>query len=134
MVAELDILLIEDNQADVRTLHRVLEQLQYPWTIEVLSNGQCALRYLKELIHDRLTPPNLILLDLNLPRVHGLEVLKQFKEHKEMRNVPVIVLTTSLNQDDLERARELGIEAFIRKPDRIDQWRNEILPRLQDVV
>ncbi len=133
MSSRLSILLIEDNEADVRTVQRLLGKLDRPWSLEVQSNGQIALDYLGRITGNGASVPDIILLDLNLPRVHGLEVLEHYRQQEETRDVPVIILTTSMNERDQQYARDLGTEAFIRKPDQIVQWENKLLPLLRKV-
>lgn len=118
-VAGIDILLIEDNEDDIELTRAALKVGKSIKSLTVLRDGDEALSYL--LGHDgggnppRLIP-NLILLDLRLPKVDGMDVLRRIKQEPVLRRIPVIVLTTSQRDEDLLASYDLGANSFIRKP------------------
>ncbi len=111
----LHILLVEDNPNDVEITTRALHKGQVSNRLTVARDGQEALDILREMLA-RGDAPGLILLDLNLPKVSGIEVLQQLKSDKTTRSIPVIVLTTSTREEDVVRAYDLGVNTFISKP------------------
>jgi chemotaxis family two-component system response regulator Rcp1 len=108
---KLRILLVEDNPADISLTKEALNRNEIVNEIYVVHNGVEALTFLEK--KDR---PDLIFLDLNLPKMTGLEVLKEIKEHKNYRRIPVIILTISTNEEDLIKAYDLHANCYINKP------------------
>ena len=109
--APFKIALVEDNPDDVHLLERLLR----PWPVEVLSfgTGQAALNHLFE--PGRLLP-NLILLDLMLPQMHGFDVLREIRRHKRTEALPVVIVTTSVRERDDLKYYQIGIDGFLVKP------------------
>jgi hypothetical protein len=109
------ILLIEDNPMDEDLTRRAFARRKVVNPIEVARDGEQALEYL-----DRWQAGNplpvVILLDINLPKVNGLEILRQFKASPSVQKVPIIVLTTSAEDRDIKVAYELGANSYIVKP------------------
>ena len=110
------ILLVEDNPHDVEIMTRALKKGQVTNELVVARDGQEALDILHGHAADGAELPGLILLDLNLPRISGLEVLESIKKDPELKRIPVIVLTTSKRDEDVVRSYELGVNTFITKP------------------
>ena len=113
------ILLVEDNPNDLELTLVALERSQLANEVIVLRDGAEALDYLLRLnqYHDRVTGnPAVMLLDLKLPKVDGLEVLKTIRETEELRSIPVVMLTSSREEPDLQRAYALGVNAYVVKP------------------
>ncbi|MBK1877062.1 response regulator [Pelagicoccus mobilis] len=114
------ILLVEDNPDDVELTLRAFKKQGLVNQIDVVNDGQDALDYLfrKGRFAGKVTSPlpSLVLLDLNLPRVDGIEVLKQIRSERKTRCVPVTILTTSREEEDLSMSYELGANSYIRKP------------------
>jgi two-component system response regulator len=114
------ILLIEDNPSDIGLTRRALEKSHIANELVVAEDGQEALEYLFDV--DPLTGSNLnelpalILLDLKLPKVDGLQVLRQIRGDKRTSRLPVVVLTTSSEEDDITKSYDLGANSYIRKP------------------
>jgi CheY-like chemotaxis protein len=115
------VLLIEDNPMDVHLTRRVFARRQLPHPLEVLRDGEEALGYIHAW-QDGRELPAVVLLDLKLPRVDGLEVLRQLKAHRALRSVPVIVLTTSAEDHDINAAYNLGANSYIVKPVDFDNF------------
>ena len=115
-VQPVDILLIEDNQDDIELTREALTLGKVVNTLTVVRDGQEALRYL---FGNGSTPekiPGLILLDLRLPGVDGIEVLKRIKQEPILRRVPVVVLTTSKDETDVLKAYGLHANCYVVKP------------------
>jgi CheY-like chemotaxis protein len=108
------ILLVEDNPDDEALTMRALAKAGIANNIEVARDGVEAL----ERLHDRpnMPLPRVVLLDLKLPKVDGLEVLKRLRAHEQTRFLPVVVLTSSDLEEDLLRSYELGANSYVRKP------------------
>jgi CheY-like chemotaxis protein len=119
------ILLVEDNPQDVEITKRALEKGQVKNRLTVARDGQEALDILEALKSD--DPPALILLDLNLPRLNGIEVLQAIKADPHLRSIPVIVLTTSTREEDVVRAYDLGVNTFISKPVRFEDFMRVVM-------
>jgi chemotaxis family two-component system response regulator Rcp1 len=114
------VLLVEDNPADVRLTVEAFKEATAPSHLTVARDGIEAVAELTERIRRRAPMPDMILLDLNLPRMDGREVLGQIKKTPGLKQIPVVVLTTSRADQDLLRSYELGANAFINKPADVD--------------
>lgn len=112
MRTERPILLVEDDQIDIMTVQRALRELTVPNTLITAENGEEAIRSLQ----DDNTKPGLILLDLNMPVMNGIEFLKLIKSDAKLKCIPVVVLTTSTEQCDKYDSYELGIAGYMVKP------------------
>jgi CheY-like chemotaxis protein len=113
------IVLVEDNPNDLELTLVALERSQLANEVIVLRDGAEALDYLfrRNAFSDRNAGnPAVLLLDLKLPKVDGLEVLKAIRESEELRSVPVVMLTSSREEPDLQRAYALGVNAYVVKP------------------
>ena len=108
----LNILLIEDDMIEVMKLNRTISSLNLKHKIIEANNGEEALKILEE--KDRL--PDIILLDLNMPKINGIEFLKILKNDNRFKYLPTIVLTTSNNKRDLLACFEIGIAGYVLKP------------------
>ena len=113
----LRILLVEDNPDDVKITQRTLKKGNLKDELFVVKDGQEALDFLNQRGQYQSVPrPDLIFLDLNLPKVSGLEVLEQIKKSSTHRRIPVIVLTVSRREEDRIRAYDSGASSYIQKP------------------
>lgn len=118
-----DILLVEDSPGDVRLTREALAEGKLRNNLHVVEDGEQALAYLHRQDGDADAPrPDLILLDLNLPRVDGREVLAHIKADPDLKRIPVVVLTTSSADEDVLRVYELAANCFITKPVDLDQF------------
>jgi CheY-like chemotaxis protein len=119
-VRQLTVLLVEDNPRDVRLTQRAFVQASLPHDLRVVRDGDEALAYLQRegaYKDPQASPrPDVILLDLNLPRMSGHEVLRRLKQDQRFRQMPIIVLTTSGRPDDVRLAYEAGANAYLLKP------------------
>lgn len=110
------ILLVEDSKADIRLVQEVLKSSSVSHELIIVRNGMDAMAYLhQEGEFSNALRPNLILLDLNLPRKDGREVLAEIKSDPELKRIPVVVLTTSRNEEDIYYSYELHVNCYITK-------------------
>jgi two-component system response regulator len=120
------LLLVEDTPSDVDLTVRALRKSRIANPLVVVQDGQEALDYLFGTGPDRPRAPEempaLVLLDLNLPRVDGLTVLRRMRADPRTRRVPVVILTTSLEEQDLIQGYDLGANSYVRKPVRFEQF------------
>lgn len=119
----IDILLVEDNAGDARLTVEALKESKVSNQIDVVKDGVEAIAYLRGQGQFTDAPrPDLILLDLNLPRKDGREVLAEIKEDPDLRRIPVVILTSSQAEQDIARAYDLHANCFITKPADLDQF------------
>ena len=127
---EIDVLLIEDNPADAELTVHELRRRRFANRIHVIGDGAEALDFIfcRGNYHGRSfsAPPKVILLDMRLPKVDGLEILKAIKADPRTRATPVVVMTSSSEQKDLIESYQLGVNAFIQKPVDFDDFRRVI--------
>lgn len=114
MKTDKPLLLVEDDEVDVLTVQRALRDLDVSNDLLVASNGEDALAVLRR--RDRDTTPALILLDLNMPRMNGLEFLRQARAENLVQGIPVVVLTTSRQDQDILEGFELAVSGYMVKP------------------
>jgi CheY-like chemotaxis protein len=123
MTRRLEILLIEDNCGDAYLISELLRDVGIPLNITVAIDGQTALDILnKEKGHNNAPTPDFIVLDLNLPNIHGFEVLRRIRASSSLRTLPVVVMTGSLNIDDEVQACDIGVTDYLVKPARPDDF------------
>jgi two-component system response regulator len=116
----LDILLVEDNPGDARLLREALQLTTgYQLSLQIAEDGEKAMEYLRGSSNQR---PSVIFLDLNLPKKDGREVLAEIKADPELKRIPVIVLTTSEAERDIQKAYELQANCYIHKPSDFDEY------------
>jgi CheY-like chemotaxis protein len=112
-----DVLLVEDDEGDVLMTREAFEYYKIRNTLHVVRDGEKALQFLRRLDEHADAPrPGLILMDLNLPRRDGLEVLAEIKEDPSLRLIPVVILTTSQAEEDILRSYALHANAYVSKP------------------
>ncbi|RQG91780.1 response regulator [Natrarchaeobius chitinivorans] len=127
-----DILLVEDNHGDVRLLREAMRRVEFDQKIRVVTDGREALDF----VHQRgeytdAPPPDLILLDLNLPQVNGIDVLCELDDDVDLSCIPVIILTSSQADEDIRQAYECGANAYLTKPVDPDEF-IELVQSLRD--
>ncbi|MBB1250758.1 MULTISPECIES: response regulator [unclassified Rhizobium] len=126
------ILLVEDSPRDLELTLTALEKCQLANEIVIARDGAEAIDYLfREGVQAERTPgdPTVVLLDLKLPKVDGLEVLERVKSNDRLRHIPIVMLTSSREEQDLIRSYELGVNAFVVKPVEF----NEFFKAIQDL-
>ncbi len=112
----IEILLVEDNEGDVGLIKRIMKAKDRN-NIHVAEDGEEAMSFLhKEGRFSNVPRPNIILLDLNLPKKDGREVLKEIKEDDDLKRIPVVILTTSKSEADINRAYDLHANCYLNKP------------------
>jgi len=121
--APIEILLVEDNPGDVRLTREALKDAKVANNLNVVNDGEQALDYLNR--RGRFadaTRPDLVLLDLNLPKVDGREVLASIKADSDLKRIPVVVLTTSSAEEDILRSYDLHANCYVTKPVEFDSF------------
>ena len=128
----IEILLVEDNPGDVRLTEEALKESKLAVNMRVANDGIEALAMLRrEGRYADLTVPDLVLLDLNMPRMDGRELLRQIKSDETLMRIPVVVLTTSAAEKDILQAYGLHANCYITKPVEFDQFM-EIVKSIED--
>jgi two-component system, response regulator len=129
-ISPIDILLVEDNADDIELTLHALKRNNLANAVHIVRDGEEALdfifcrgRYAERLLNDA---PKVVLLDLKLPKVDGLEVLRAMKNDKRTKAVPVVVMTSSKEQRDMVEGYHLGVNSYIQKPVDFDEFRNLI--------
>ncbi len=122
-IAPIEILLVEDNLPDVRLTIEALKDAKVRNRLHVVSDGLDAMAFLRnEGAYREVPRPDLILLDLNLPRKDGREVLAEVKNDVTLQHIPVVILTTSQAEQDIVHSYKLRANAFVTKPMDLDQF------------
>ncbi|CAM3915690.1 response regulator [Kibdelosporangium persicum] len=122
-LAPIDILLVEDDPGDVLMTQEALAHHKVHNTLHVVSDGVEAMRFVRnEAPYEDAPRPGLILLDLNLPRKNGQEVLAELKSSENLRTIPVVILTTSEAEEDILRSYQLHANAYVSKPVDFDRF------------
>ena len=122
MKANLNVLLIEDDTIEIMKLNRTISTLKLNHNIVEANNGEEALKILER----KETLPDIILLDLNMPKINGIEFLSILKNDSLLKHIPTIVLTTSNNQKDLLECYKIGIAGYVLKPLRYEEYVSKI--------
>jgi CheY-like chemotaxis protein len=118
-----DVLLVEDDEGDVLMTREAFEHFKIRNTLHVVSDGEQALQFVRRTGDYADAPtPGLIMLDLNLPRRGGLEVLSDLKSDPDLRVIPVVILTTSQAEEDIVRSYSLHANAYVTKPVDFDRF------------
>jgi two-component system response regulator len=130
MKVEIDILLVEDNASDAEMTVRALSEHSLANKILHVKDGEEALDYLfsKGKHADKLTDhrPKVILLDLKMPKVNGIEVLQQIRSNEATKTIPVVVLTSSKEDPDIKKCYALGVNSYVVKPVEFDEFKKAI--------
>jgi len=123
LLKPIEILLVEDNPGDADLAREALEGGKIKNNLFVVTDGEAALDFLyKAGPYADMPRPDLILLDLNLPRKDGREVLADIKAHKDLKRIPVVILTTSKSEEDILRSYNLHANCYITKPIDLSQF------------
>jgi len=128
MIKHLSILIAEDNPGDVFLMKRILSKLFFEHTIAIANDGEEVLDYLYKSISagETHTRPHFILLDLNLPKIDGREVLQRIKQHEILKTIPVIVFSSSQAAKDITGVYNLYANCYVVKPYDLDEY-NKVL-------
>ena len=131
-VRTIDILMVEDDPGDVRLTREALKGSKLLHSLNVVEDGVAALDYLRRNApYQEAVRPDLVLLDLNLPRKDGREVLAAMKQDPALRAIPVVILTTSQAEEDVLRAYRLSANCYVTKPVDLHQF-NRIVQAIED--
>lgn len=125
MAKEKYILLIEDNDDDIELTKLAFRENKFANRIKVIKDGEEALNFLLRTDDGEmkeLGKPVFILLDLNLPKIDGLEILEQIRQDAYIKHIPVIILTTSKQEDDVVKSYDLGANSYVRKPVKFQEF------------
>jgi chemotaxis family two-component system response regulator Rcp1 len=118
-----NILIIEDNRADIRLAQEILKKGKMVVNLHAVLDGEEAMKYLrKEDKYKEVNRPDLILLDLNMPKKDGREVLEEIKLDEKLKSIPVVIMTISKSEEDILRSYSLHANAYIVKPIELDQF------------
>jgi len=124
---EIEILLVEDSPGDVRLTIEALKDGKIHNHLSVVSDGEEALAFLRQQgPYAKVPRPDLILLDLNLPKKDGREVLREIKQEEDLKRIPVVILTISTAEKDILKAYDLHANCYISKPVDFDQFTNVV--------
>ncbi len=122
-----EVLLVEDTPGDVRLTLEAFRAANQTIRLHVVVDGVEALAFLRrEGAHARAPRPDVILLDLNLPRMDGREVLARIKADDALRTIPIVILTTSEAETDIERSYQLNANCYLTKPVRLDRFESVV--------
>lgn len=116
------IFLIEDDPDDVELLQEALKSNGVNYTMDIARDGSAAIGYL----HDGSVLPDLIILDFNLPKIHGREVIVEIKSNPEFVNIPLLILTTSSSKEDVDYAYKYGADKYLIKPATMEEIKNTV--------
>lgn len=122
------ILLVEDNEGDIMLIKEAFGNVKLTNDLTILKDGEKAIKFLKkEAEYREISIPDLIILDVNLPRVNGHEVLQFVKNSKDLKSIPVIMLTTSSSDKDIELSYDNYANCYITKPVDVDDFLKAIM-------
>lgn len=122
-----EVLLVEDNPGDVYLTQEAFREGHLALRLAVVEDGEQALQYLRrEMPFEDATRPDLVLMDLNLPKKDGRELLAELKQDPDLRHIPVIILTTSQSHQDIWRAYKLHANCYLTKPIEVDDFLRKI--------
>lgn len=121
------ILLVEDNPADVRMIREALEVSRLPHELHVVGDGEMALDFVaRKGAYARAPQPDIVLLDLNIPKVHGHDVIARLRAQPSVGRLPIVVLTGSRQEKDIDRSFALHADEHIIKPTRLYEYVGEL--------
>ena len=122
MRSELKILLIEDNLDDVFLIQLAIKKTGINSSMSIINNGEEGIGCLTKLVDKKEKLPDLILLDINLPKITGLEILQKIKSNKFIKLIPTVIFTSSDSPYDMNSSYESGADCYIRKPNNIHDF------------
>jgi CheY-like chemotaxis protein len=131
-ITPINILLVEDNEGDILLTKEALEEGKISNSLKVIRDGATMLHYLKEIAENFPAElPDLILLDINLPKKNGHEVLKEVKSNKSLKHIPVIMLTTSSSEVDILKSYQEHANCYLIKPMEVSDFL-KVIEKIED--
>lgn len=123
-----NLLVLEDDLSEQKLIKLMVEKSGHSLAIRFINNGEDAVNYINDypISETVFTKIHLILLDLNMPKINGINILKTLKLNNHLHKIPVVVLTTSNNKNDINQAYDAGASGFVIKPNVIDEYENVI--------
>ncbi|MBV8061790.1 MAG: response regulator [Alphaproteobacteria bacterium] len=119
------VLLIEDNNGDALLLRKAMKDLKGPYNVVHAKTAEAALSMLRGQAQDEMVPtPDMIILDLNLPQMHGLDFLSVLKEDSDLKHIPVVVLSSSRAEQDVMQSYKLHANGYIAKPNSLSMFKD----------
>jgi len=126
-MSPVNVLVVEDNPADQRLIAEAFRRYNGSATIYVVGDGSAALDFLhRRDKYANAAVPSLIILDLNLPKKSGLEVLKELKQNPKLKSIPVVIFSTTSIEEDMKHCYESHANAFVTKPSELDAFHSAI--------
>ncbi|MCB9092162.1 MAG: response regulator [Halobacteriovoraceae bacterium] len=123
----LKLFMVEDDVSYIELFKHILSGVSIPYEIEEVLDGEAATNYLLNQVGKGLVdPPDLIFLDLNLPKKNGIQVLREIKNREMLREIPILILTTSKNKNEIRQCYELHANSFLVKPNDLTDFRKMI--------
>lgn len=122
----IQVLLVDDDEADIVLTREMLEETKFFLNLDIARNGQEAIDYLKNCAAEQTPFPDLVLMDLNMPKKNGQEALNEIKADAELRHIPVVILTTSDSETDILKSYSNGANCYISKPIGLDQFKSVV--------
>jgi two-component system response regulator len=123
----IEILLVDDDPQDVELTMEIMEQSKVKININVVNDGLEAINYLKKVDNQNgIIKPDLILLDLNMPKMNGHEVLQKIKKNPDFKTIPIVILTTSSNDEDIHKTYHNGANCYVTKPVGMDAFQKVV--------
>jgi two-component system, response regulator len=136
---DLNLVIVDDDQHDYEFLSRILKDFNSPLKTTWLKDGEEAISYLEKMASSKDQNPckNVFIMDINLPKVNGLELIKEVKSHCNAKENFVIMLSGSISKSDIETAKKNGSDYFLKKPfgeKEIDEFRNLLFSKLSSLI
>jgi two-component system, chemotaxis family, response regulator Rcp1 len=123
-----EILLIEDNPADARLISEAFKGFRIPSNLSLVRDGELAVEYLRRQKDFNAAPrPDIIILDLNLPKKNGFEILEEIRKEEQLKRIPIIVLSNSDAEQDIMKSYNLNANCYITKPSGLDDFIDTIM-------
>jgi CheY-like chemotaxis protein len=120
--AAVNLLLVEDSPADVYLVREAMKAEGVPFRMQVADDGEVAIEILNQVEAEKDPPPDVLLLDLNVPRRDGIQILERIRDSSRCRGIPVVVISSSDSPVDRQRALALGARQYFRKPSTLDEF------------
>lgn len=131
---QVQIIIVEDNAADVFLIRKALDEKGFSYMLTRFEDGEEALHALCPVNGESTVAPDVIVLDLNVPRCEGIEVLRQIRETPRLHDIPIAILTSSESPLDKRRAEDFGADRYILKPAELDAFLSEVGGEIKELL